>query len=61
MAEVRKRGPDFWAEFEFYLSDLLVGLVMDVVLVGLMAPTAVLGPSKALPARGAPRTARGSC
>lgn len=25
MAEVRKRGKDFWAEFEFYLSDLLVG------------------------------------
>ncbi len=27
MAEVRKRGKDFWAEFEFYLSDLVVGLV----------------------------------
>ncbi len=25
VAEVRKRGSDFWAEFEFYLSDLLVG------------------------------------
>ena len=54
MAEVRKRGSDFWAEFEFYLSDLLVGLVMDVVLVGLMAPTVVLGPSRAKPARGVP-------
>lgn len=43
VAEVRKRGKDFWAEFEFYLSDLLVGLVMDVVLVSLMAPVAVLG------------------
>lgn len=43
VAEVRKRGDDFWGEFEFYLSDLLVGLVMDVVLVGLMAPTAVVG------------------
>lgn len=43
MAEVRKRGDDFWGEFEFYLSDLMVGLVMDVVLVGLMAPTAVIG------------------
>lgn len=42
-AEVRKRGSEFWDEFEFYLSDLLVGLVMDVVLVGLMAPVAVLG------------------
>lgn len=27
VAEVRKRGNDFWAEFEFYLSDLFVGLV----------------------------------
>jgi len=27
VAEVRKRGDDFWNEFEFYLSDLLVGLV----------------------------------
>ncbi|KAF5828165.1 hypothetical protein DUNSADRAFT_18105 [Dunaliella salina] len=43
VAEVRKRGKDFWGEFEFYLSDLLVGLVMDVVLVSLMTPTAVLG------------------
>jgi N-glycosylase/DNA lyase len=25
VAEVRKRGEDFWAEFEFYLSDLIVG------------------------------------
>lgn len=43
VAEVRKRGKDFWAEFEFYLSDLLVGCVLDVVLVSLMAPVAVLG------------------
>lgn len=43
VAEVRKRGEDFWAEFEFYLSDLLVGIVLDVVLVSLMAPVAVLG------------------
>ncbi|KXZ42750.1 hypothetical protein GPECTOR_120g417 [Gonium pectorale] len=43
VAEVRKRGKDFWNEFEFYLSDLLVGLVLDVVLVSLMAPAAVLG------------------
>lgn len=43
VAEVRKRGKDFWAEFEFYLSDLLVGLVMDIVLVSLMAPVASIG------------------
>ncbi|GIL81612.1 hypothetical protein Vretimale_1224 [Volvox reticuliferus] len=43
VAEVRKRGKKFWSEFEFYLSDLLVGLVLDVVLVSLMAPAAVLG------------------
>ncbi|GLI61148.1 hypothetical protein VaNZ11_003432 [Volvox africanus] len=43
VAEVRKRGKEFWSEFEFYLSDLLVGLVLDVVLVSLMAPAAVLG------------------
>ena len=43
IAEVRKRGPDFWHEFEFYLSDLMVGLTLDVVLVGLMAPAAILG------------------
>ncbi len=24
VAEVRKRGKEFWSEFEFYLSDLLV-------------------------------------
>ena len=43
VAEVRKRGDDFWNEFEFYLSDMVVGLVMDIVLVALMAPTTVLG------------------
>lgn len=42
VAEVRKRGADFWDEFEFYLSDLVVGCVLDVVLVGLMAPAAAL-------------------
>lgn len=42
VAEVRKRGEDFWQEFEFYLSDLVVGLVLDVVLVGLMATPAVI-------------------
>lgn len=43
MAEVRKRGDEFWGEFEFYLSDLMVGLVLDVVLVGLLAPVALKG------------------
>lgn len=40
VAELRKRGDDFWGEFEFYLSDLMVGLVLDVVLVTLIAPVA---------------------
>jgi hypothetical protein len=53
VAEVRKRGDEFWGEFEFYLSDLLVGLVMDVVLVGLMAPTAVIGRMRPVAAGGA--------
>jgi hypothetical protein len=52
-AEVRKRGAEFWDEFEFYLSDLLVGLVMDVLLVGLMAPRAVLGRFRPVPTSGA--------
>lgn len=52
-AEVRKRGKEFWDEFEFYLSDLLVGLVMDVVLVGLLAPVAILGKAKRKPTGGA--------
>ena len=43
MAEVRKRGDEFWGEFEFYLSDLCVGLVLDVVLVTLIAPVALAG------------------
>ena len=43
VAEVRKRGDKFWDEFEFYLSDLVVGMVLDVVLVTLMAPVAVIG------------------
>ena len=43
VAEVRKRGDDFWGEFEFYLSDLVVGCVLDVVLVTLMAPAMPIG------------------
>ena len=50
VAEVRKRGDDFWAEFEFYLSDMAVGLVMDVVLVTLLAPALVAGRAPPVPA-----------
>ena len=49
VAEVRKRGEEFWDEFEFYLSDMLVGLVMDVVLVSLLAPVAVAGRQRKVP------------
>lgn len=42
-AEVQKRGKDFWSEFELYLADLLVGLVVDIALVGLLAPCARFG------------------
>ena len=55
VAEVRKRGDDFWNEFEFYLSDLIVGIVLDVVLVSLLAPVAVIGARpRAASATGAP-------
>ncbi|CAN6228918.1 unnamed protein product [Urochloa humidicola] len=37
-AEVQKRGKDFWAEFELYAADLLVGVAVDIALVGLLAP-----------------------
>jgi len=43
LAELRKRGADFFDEFEFYLSDMIVGLVLDVALVSLLAPVAVVG------------------
>eukprot|EP00210_Caulerpa_lentillifera_P003545 g3381.t1 len=43
LAEVRKRGADFFDEFEFYLSDMIVGLVLDIALVSLLAPVAVVG------------------
>ncbi|KAI3433810.1 hypothetical protein D9Q98_003614 [Chlorella vulgaris] len=52
VAELRKRGDDFWGEFEFYLSDLMVGLVLDVVLVTLLAPPALIGRSRAASATG---------
>ncbi|CAL8989491.1 unnamed protein product [Prunus brigantina] len=37
-AEVQKRGKDFWAEFELYAADLLVGIAVDIALVGMLAP-----------------------
>ncbi|CAM8939832.1 unnamed protein product [Rhodiola kirilowii] len=37
-AEVQKRGKDFWAEFELYMADLLVGIVVDVAMVAMLAP-----------------------
>lgn len=42
-AEVQKRGKDFWAEFELYAADLLVGIVVDIALVGMLAPYARFG------------------
>lgn len=52
VAELRKRGDEFWGEFEFYLSDLVVGLVLDVVLVTLLAPVAVIGRTRKTPPSG---------
>lgn len=37
-AEVQKRGDDFWNEFELYMADLIVGVVVDAALVGMLAP-----------------------
>ncbi|KAE8680537.1 adaptin family protein [Hibiscus syriacus] len=42
-AEIQKRGKDFWAEFELFLADLLVGIVVDIALVGMLAPYARFG------------------
>lgn len=42
-AEVQKRGKDFWSEFELYMADLLVGVVVDIALVGLLAPYVRIG------------------
>ncbi|KAA8516372.1 hypothetical protein F0562_016665 [Nyssa sinensis] len=42
-AEVQKRGKDFWAEFELYTADLLVGVVVNIALVGMLAPYARIG------------------
>ena len=43
LAEVQKRGKNFWAEFELFAADLLVGVVVDIALVGLLAPYARIG------------------
>ncbi|XP_021737928.1 protein RETICULATA-RELATED 1, chloroplastic-like [Chenopodium quinoa] len=42
-AEVQKRGKDFWNEFELYAADLLVGVVVDIALVGMLAPYVRIG------------------
>ncbi|XP_020252461.1 protein RETICULATA, chloroplastic-like [Asparagus officinalis] len=42
-AEVQKRGKDFWAEFELYTADLLVGTVVNIALVAMLAPYARIG------------------
>ncbi|KAK3443838.1 hypothetical protein EUGRSUZ_B03901 [Eucalyptus grandis] len=42
-AEVQKRGKDFWSEFELYMADLLVGVVVDIALVGMLAPYVRIG------------------
>ena len=46
IAEVRKRGDHFWNEFDFYLSDIVVGVVLDAVLVTLIAPKGVFTATK---------------
>lgn len=43
VAEVQKRGEKFWSEFELYVADLLVGSVLNVALVGMLAPCARIG------------------
>ncbi|CAG9466032.1 unnamed protein product [Pedinophyceae sp. YPF-701] len=48
IAEVRKRGEKFWDEVEFYISDVLVGVVLDAAMVSMLAPVAIVG---ALPKR----------
>ncbi|KAL2653324.1 hypothetical protein R1flu_021452 [Riccia fluitans] len=46
-AEIQKRGEDFWHEFDFYLADLMVGIALDVLLVGLLAPFVRFGAAPA--------------
>ena len=35
---MQKRGDDFWNEFELYMADLVVGVVVDIALVTMLAP-----------------------
>ena len=42
-AEVQKRGKDLWNEFELYAADLLVGVAVDIALVGMLAPYTRIG------------------
>ncbi len=54
-AELRRKSHSFWEEAEFFVSDMLVGSVLDFTLVSLMAPAAKLGglsPAAAVLARG---------
>ncbi|CAI5942737.1 unnamed protein product [Closterium sp. NIES-65] len=46
-AEVQKRGDDFWKEFDLYLSDMLVGIIMGGAVVGSLAPAARFATSAA--------------
>ena len=60
-AEVQKRGEDFWSEFELYAADLLVGLVVDVALVGLLAPYARIGKTSVVSSTGLFKGLERSC
>ncbi|KAJ4907978.1 reticulata-related 1 [Raphanus sativus] len=60
-AEVQKRGEDFWSEFELYAADLLVGLVVDVALVGLLAPYARIGKTSVASSTGLFKGLKRSC
>eukprot|EP00850_Spirogloea_muscicola_P023580 SM000369S13626 [mRNA] locus=s369:66208:68462:+ [translate_table: standard] len=51
-AEYQKRGEDFWNEFEFYMADLLVGIALDVALVGMLAPIVRFGAPPSNSSRG---------
>ncbi|KAF8084911.1 hypothetical protein N665_0693s0005 [Sinapis alba] len=60
-AEVQKRGEHFWSEFELYAADLLVGLVVDVALVGLLAPYARIGKPSVASSTGLLKGLKRSC
>ncbi|KAI4965891.1 hypothetical protein ZWY2020_047906 [Hordeum vulgare] len=42
-----RRGEDFWAEFELYAADILIRIVVDIALVGMLAPYVRLGKASA--------------